>query len=119
MKKEKTYDSKSKKWLTDEEYQRKYKKRQACKGGREHDWVMCLPHGFEATPDYKGHPEACYEMEEAIEKHAEKLAEELEKTEGIKSTYGRSTFRNYRMKMRQYCCSVCFKQKYESIREPK
>ena len=115
MRKEKVYDQKSKRWMTDEEYQRKYKKRQTCKGGREHSWVMCLPNGFEATDKYKGNPEACYAMEEEIEKFTEKKAEELEKKEGIKSTYHRG-FRNFRMKMRQYFCTVCKKQKYESDR---
>lgn len=118
MKQQKVYDRLSKKWLTDEEYQRKYKKRQTCKGGREHDWVMFLPHGFEATPEYKGHPEACYDMEEKIEAYTEKLAKELEEKEGIRSTYTRG-LRHFRMKMRQYYCTVCKKQKYESIREPK
>ena len=115
MRKVKIYDRHTKKWLTEEEHQRKYKKRETCKGGREHSWVMCLPHGFEATPEYKGNPEACYALEEDIEMYAEKKKAELEKKEGIKSTY-HSGFRNFRMKMRQYFCTVCKKQKYESDR---
>ncbi len=112
----KVYDRTSKRWLTEEEYQGKYKKRESCKGGREHDWVMCLPHGFEATPAYKGNPEACYAMEEEIERFTEEKAKELEAKEGIKSTYTRG-FRDFRMKMRQYFCTVCEKQKYESTHE--
>lgn len=107
------YDRQSKKWLTDEEYQRKYKKRQTCKGGREHDWVQVLPYGVEALPHYKGDPEIYYRYEQEIEEFTRAKRAEMEEKHGIKSRYS-SGFSDFRKKMRNFVCSVCLKQKYET-----
>ena len=117
MRKEKVYDQKSKRWMTDEEYQRKYKKRQTCKGGREHDWVKVLPHGVEAIlPTYKGDAELYYVIEKEIEDFKEKKLKELEEKHGIKSRYS-SGFSRFTQQRRIFMCSVCHKQKYESVME--
>ena len=113
MKKQKIYDPQSKKWLTEEEHQRKYKKRASCKGGREHDWVHVLPQGVEALPHYKNDPEIYYTYEKAIEEYTNKMWAELEEKHGIKSRYGRG-WRSFRHDMRFHICSVCHKQKYIS-----
>ena len=36
-------DRETKKWLDEEVVDAKVSKRKLCKGGREHDWMLCLP----------------------------------------------------------------------------
>jgi hypothetical protein len=109
------YDKKSRRWLTDEEYQRKYKKREACKGGREHDWVKVLPFGLEALPHYKGDAEVYYEYEKRIDDFEEEMNKELEEKHGIRRRYSRG-ISGLRLARREYICAVCKKHKYESFK---
>lgn len=105
------YDRDTKKWVTDEEYQGKIKKRKHCKGGRPHDFVLMLPWGFEAIEGkYKGNAEVAYALEEQVEKYRQTLIEKLEAEEGIiMKTLRTFNFSQYRT----YTCSVCGKTVHE------
>jgi hypothetical protein len=106
----KKYDRETKSWVEPEVIERKQKKRKLCKGGREHDWLLCLPRhvrhndsilGFNVAEEYyKIHPET-EDMELAYDERLELL--------GIKSF----SMRISRLfgRRRSYVCSVCNKQK--------
>jgi len=88
------------------------KKRELCKGGREHDWILCLPSyvtvldsdsvlGLDKVEEY-------YKIEDAREDAEIAFDERLEAI-GIKNRSFRiSTLFGRR---RSYICSVCLKQK--------
>lgn len=101
----KHYDRASKKWITEEERDLKLKKRDACKGGRPHDYVEVLPYGVEANDKYQGLTQPYYDAEEAIKAFTEKKYAELAAIGIIVRPHGWWP-RNYR----RYMCSVCHKQ---------
>lgn len=105
----KKYNRETKKWEDEKEIEKKLKKRDTCKGGREHDWLEMLPWGIEALPNYKGLPEPYYDTEKAIAEFSEKKYKELENI-GIRVNRYNS-FKN--VSYRHYLCSVCNKKMYQ------
>lgn len=107
----KKYDRESKKWLDEEEVIKKSNKRKLCKGGREHDWILCLPRyvetengstlGLDKVEEY-------YRIEDEREDANIKFDERLEEL-GIKSRLFR--IKSLLGRRRSYICSVCLKRK--------
>jgi len=106
----KKYDRETKSWVEEEVAERKTAKRKLCKGGREHDWVLCLPPyirdkdsalGLDKVEEYYRIEDEREDMDIAFD---EKLAAIGITSAGfrLKSLFGRR---------RYYMCSVCFKQK--------
>lgn len=108
----KEYDRESKSWLTEEEVTNVKKKREKCRGGREHDYVQVLPYGVEALPNYSGNAEAYYDTQLAIAEFTEKQYQKLQEEHGIKTRTG--YIQNLRTSYRTAMCSVCHKKKYKS-----
>lgn len=92
----KKYDRESKKYLLEEEFERKSKRRELCKGGKPHDWELCLPpygvvsldgenqYGFDVAEQFytllEKHTKALREAEDRYERELASL--------GLKSSYG-------------------------------
>lgn len=104
----KKYDRETKKWIDEEEITKKLSKSKLCKGGREHDYILCLPlyarHddsvlGIDIAEEY-------YKIEDAREDVDIAFDERLEAI-GIKSRLWRGHFG----RRRSYICSLCMKQK--------
>ncbi len=106
----KKYCRETKTWIEEEEHVSITKKRKACKGGQEHDWMLCLPSwahhnntelGFDVAKKY-------YEIEDAREDMDIAFDEKLEEL-GIKGM----EFRISKLlgRRRSYICSVCQKRK--------
>ncbi len=91
----------------------KLKKRDTCKGGKPHDWVLTLPYGYEHIEGLYTDAEPVYAAEEALDAMERTLHEELEKV-GIrrKFTYGRYSISGRR---REYICSVCGKKHWGDL----
>lgn len=103
----KVYNRVTKRWETEEEINIKLKKRETCKGGREHDWVRVLPYGVEALPHYNGDVEPYYQAEQLIYDMTNKTYDALE-TIGIKVRRG--GFRVSHLNTRSEICTVCKKK---------
>ena len=108
----KQYDRETKQWLDEEVIKTKRTKRKLCKGGREHDWMLCLPSyvrtngtilGFDKVEEY-------YKIEDEREDALIAFDERLERI-GIKIRY--YNVRKLFGRRRSYICSVCQKQKSE------
>ena len=84
------------------------KKRELCKGGREHDWILCLPSYVTVKDSALGldKVEEYYRIEDEREDVDIAFDERLEAI-GIKSRL----WRGIRGRRRSYICSVCLKQK--------
>ncbi len=106
----KKYDRETKRWVDEEVVETKLAKRKQCKGGREHDWILCLPpfvynnntiYGFDKVEEY-------YQIEDEREDAEIAFDERLEAI-GITS----KSFRVSRIygRRRHYVCSVCQKRK--------
>lgn len=106
----KKYDRETKTWIEEQEIEKKAARRKQCKGGREHDWILCLPPfvhadgsilGFDKVDEY-------YKIEDEREDAEIAFDERLEAI-GIHSR----SFRVSRIlgRRRHYICSVCQKQK--------
>ena len=106
----KKYDRETKQWLDEEEVERKTSKRKLCKGGREHDWMLCLPSYVSVQGSALGldKVEEYYKIEDEREDAEIAFDERLEAI-GIKSR----SFRVSRLfgRRRSYICSVCLKRK--------
>lgn len=106
----KKYDRETKKWIEEEELNKKLSKRKLCKGGKEHDWVLCLP----PYVDIKGSElgldkvEEYYRIEDEREDFMIACDERLEAI-GIKTRSFRLS--SLRGRRRSYICSVCLKRK--------
>lgn len=109
----KVYDRKKKEYITEEEYERRYSKRDKdiCRGKRPHDFVLTLPlwvksdERYERNPD----PEAYYRAVEQLAEFQKGVSEELEAFSGIhlSPSYGLGR------PIRRYVCAVCGKQEYK------
>jgi len=106
----KEYNRSTRKWEREAEPVRKTVKRKLCKGGKEHDWMLCLPSyvrhedsllGFEVAHEYYKIKDAQEDAEVAFEEKLEGL--------GIRSM----TFSINRLfgRRRSYICTVCQKRK--------
>lgn len=106
----KQYDRESRKWLPAEEVERKNAKRHTCKGGREHDWVLCLPSYVTVHDSALGldKVEEYYKIEDEREDAEIAFDERLEAI-GVKSQAFR--FGSFFGRRRSYICSVCLKRK--------
>lgn len=104
----KVYNRTTKRWETEEEINIKLKKRETCKGGREHDWVRVLPYGVEALPHYNGDVEPYYQAEKLIYEITNKTYDALE-TLGIKVR--RVGLYSYRQNTRSEMCTICKKKR--------
>jgi hypothetical protein len=104
----KKYDRETKRWLDEEEIETKLAKRKQCKGGREHDWILCLPPYVHTKDSLLGFDiaEAYYQIEDEREDAEIAFNERLEEI-GISSNQVRRIFGRHRY----YICSVCKKQK--------
>jgi len=107
----KKYDRETKKWLDEEEMNKKLSKAKMCKGGREHDWILCLP-SYTKTDSVLGldKVEEYYKIEDEREDADIAFDERLEAI-GIKTRLFRTS--SFRGRARHYICSVCLKKKYE------
>lgn len=106
----KKYDRETKTWIEEEELDKKLAKKKTCKGGKEHDWILCLPSyvsykdtalGIEVAEQYYAIEDAREDMNIALDSQLEAI--------GINS-------RTYRVgkllgRRRDYVCSVCLKRK--------
>lgn len=104
----KEYNRTTKKW--EETTDIKLKKRELCRGGREHDFLLVLPDHEDYDETYKFNPEMYYELLEDLGKYENKVAQQL-KEMGVKSRYTR--FNLSQWVRRHYICSVCRKKKYD------
>lgn len=106
----KKYDRETKSWIEEAEVERKLSKRKQCKGGREHDWILCLPSYVTVVGSTLGldKVEEYYKIEDEREDAEIAFDERLEAI-GIKSR----SFRIGKLfgRRRSHICSVCFKQK--------
>lgn len=107
----KKYDRESKQWLDEKVIEKKLAKRKTCKGGREHDWILCLP-PYVKTDSILGldKVEEYYKIEDERESKDIELDKKLQEI-GVEIS-------NYRWLgrigiNRHYICSVCLKRKYE------
>lgn len=104
----KEYNRKTKRWEEKDSTNIKLKKRDTCKGGKPHDWVLTLPYGYEHIEGLYVDAEPVYAAEEALEAMERTLHEELEKV-GIRRKYKPWRY-SIGKKQREYTCSVCFKR---------
>ena len=103
----KEYNRTTKKW--GEATDIKLKKRELCKGGKEHDYLLVLPDYVSYTESYKFNPEAYYELMEDLDKYTKENDRKLVEM-GLKSRLFR--FLPSSSTRRNYMCSVCKKKKY-------
>lgn len=104
----KKYDKDSGKWIEEIVVEQKLAKRKLCKGGKEHDWVLCLPAyaksdtalGLDKVEEYYRIEDERADMETAFDERLEAL--------GIESNSYR--FSKLLGRRRSYICSVCLKQ---------
>ena len=104
----KEYNRTTKKW--EEDVDIKLKKRELCKGGKLHDYVLVLPDHETYDETYKFNPEKYYEIMEEMGKYEDEIKKKLAEM-GVKSKYSR--FNLNRWIHRYYICSVCKKKKYD------
>ena len=104
----KEYNRTTKKW--EEAVDIKLKKRELCRGGKEHDYVLILPWGYEHIEGLYIDAEPLYKAQDTIRAMQNTLDEELLKV-GIKRTEKR--FSDLFKPRREYMCSVCKKKKYD------
>lgn len=107
----KQYDYKARKWITQEEYDKRYpphKDKEICRGKKPHDWILVLPNYVGYTETYRHNPEVYYKLMEEAQTYSENLSKRLLEL-GIKSRYHMSfaSFAEHKL----YICSVCKKQK--------
>ena len=105
----KQYDRETKKWVEEEEIQRKHAKRKLCKGGKEHQWILCLPPFISVDGSVLGldKVEEYYRIEDEREDAEVAFDERLEAL-GIHSRSFR--FGKLMGRRRHYICSVCQKR---------
>lgn len=103
----KLYDREKKQWVDEKEITGKLGKRQLCRGGREHDWILCLP-SYTETDSKLGldKVEEYYRIEDEREDANIAFDERLEAI-GVKSRLWHGLLG----RRRSYICSVCLKRK--------
>lgn len=105
----KQYDRETKRWLDEAEVEHKHAKRKLCKGGREHDWILCLPSHVKLRDDSVlglDKVEEYYKIQDEREDAEIAFDERLEAL-GIKVFRLGTLFGRHR----SYICSVCMKRK--------
>lgn len=107
----KQYDRETRKYVEEAEIKRKLKKRELCRGGKEHDYILTLPPYIHTETSVLGIDvaERYYEIERERDELNE--AQDIKLAElGIKGRRGFSSRTKY------YICAVCKKNKYESAK---
>lgn len=106
----KTYDREKKTWVEEKEAQGSLAKRKMCKGGKEHDWMLCLPSYVKVEGSALGldKVEEYYRIEDERE-DAEIAFDERLQAIGVQSRLFR--WGSLRGRRRSYICTVCLKQK--------
>lgn len=109
----KEYNRKTKRWEEKDNTNIKLKKRDTCKGGKLHDWVLTLPYGYEHIEGLYVDAKPVYEAFEALQAMYNTLHEELEKV-GIRKIKTFYLGQGY-IKTKEYVCSVCGKHHYGDL----
>jgi hypothetical protein len=106
----KKYDSKQRKWISKEEYDKRYPKhdKALCKGKRPHNFILVLPHFVTYNSKYDFNASKYYEIMDALNDYTNKEYERLSELGIITRTW-----RSDRKEPKLFMCSVCKKQKYE------
>ena len=106
----KKYHRESKSWIDAEDHDRKTKKRKLCKGGREHEWMLCLPSYIKHEDSEFGFSiaEKYYKLEDAREDYDMAYNEKLALI-GINSR--RFSLSRMFGRRRSYVCTECMKRK--------
>lgn len=91
----------------------KLKKRDTCRGGKPHDWVLTLPFGYEHIEGLYVDARPVYEAFKALDAMYKTLHEELEKV-GIRKTKTFYLGRGY-TKTKEYVCSICGKKHWSDL----
>lgn len=103
----KKYDHKTKKWVTEEEFERlknfRAEKSKFCKGKKPHDYILVLPWGATYNENYKFTPEVYYEAMEKRAEFVQQQAKELLQFGIIDRHWSGKTYKVYE-------CSVCGKR---------
>lgn len=102
----KIYDRRKKEWITPEENERRYSKKDAniCRGKKPHDFVLVLPTWIKTDERYQLTPEVYYDAMDSIDNFTTSMSDHL-------AVYG-IIVRHYGRRSRLYVCSVCKKQHY-------
>jgi hypothetical protein len=110
----KKYDREKREWITEEEYNRRYHKREGCKGGRDHQFVLVVPQyhridgslGMDIAERFYEAQDVFYsKQDEAQKEYDERLA-----SLGLKPN---NRFMRWgTVDRRQYICLECKKQKW-------
>lgn len=108
----KRYDREKRKYISEEEYQEGKKKRELCRGGKPHDYILVLPYHARHTDSVLGIDiaEEYYRIIDEFEDLLDKREERL-KAIGVTEGFYRSSIR----REREYVCSVCQKKHFESF----
>ena len=109
----KKYDSKLRKWVSIEEYERTHKPRdkKVCRGGKPHDYILVLPYYTDYDSTYKHNPQEYYKMMDERKEFIDNQNKEFEAM-GIKP---KRYWGDGRRESRLYMCSVCKKSEYDVI----
>ncbi len=110
----KRYDRKTKKYVTQEEYDRSHatKDKDLCRGKKPHDFVLVLPDWVTYVQGvYKFDARVYYDLMEKKRLFNDSISALLAQA-GIASRYGTSDFAD-RKETRHYVCTVCSKRKWE------
>lgn len=108
----KKYNRTTKKWEPTGEEKVKVKKRDTCRGGKEHSFLLTLPHYL---PD-RVSMEASITPQAIVEYYAskERLCAFLEKENAILASYGLTNrFMEWFRNDKDFICEVCGKRKTE------
>lgn len=103
----KTYNRTTKRW-EETTGQGKFKPRETCKGGREHDFIVCLPSWVKVTDDVV--PELIEEYYASEKRRADFEHAEDEKLAALGLRGNRWSPKTTTKHMR---CTVCDKRKYQ------
>ncbi len=104
----KQYDRQTKRWISVEEYEKRYNKRDSdlCRGKKPHDFVLVLPSHVKYNDSYAFNAEAYYRL---MDEKYELLQVIKEKAKAI----GVEDYTWNRRGTRLFICSVCKKHKYD------
>lgn len=106
----KKYDRENRKWITEEEYNRKCKVRKLCKGNKDHDYILVLPWGVSYNENYKHDAQVYYDAEQEVKDFKKKIYHKLYK----KGIIARNSMcsPSYMDSHKNYKCVICFKEKW-------
>lgn len=109
----KEYNRKTKRWEEKDNTNIKLKKRDTCKGGKLHDWVLTLPFGYEHIEGLYVDAMPVYEAFEALQAMSDTLHTELKRVGIVRKS--RTSWSKYYLETKQYVCSVCGKKHWGDL----